>query len=181
MKIHGNMATPISDVCSNYENECELLNESDHQYSKHAFTLAGRNIHDKNLNMDFQNTVHDHVYSQKMSLGINKNQSDKFNSESRESNEFISSYCTRKESSENTFKEKEANFNKIRPQKSPFLEKLNLKLIDVSSFGRSILFRKKSDELSQKHWFLDSIQEMEEKCPELLEISVCSIGKIYLF
>ena len=39
------VATPISDDCSNYENECELLNESDHQYSKPAFTLAGRNIH----------------------------------------------------------------------------------------------------------------------------------------
>jgi hypothetical protein len=47
----------------------------------------------------------------------------------------------------------------------------------LSKVGHSILFKNNPEELSERNWFRDVLDEMNRKRPELLEVLLCAVGK----
>jgi hypothetical protein len=55
-------------------------------------------------------------------------------------------------------------------EKSDLTNKIDQQLTQLSKVGHSILFKNNPEELSERNWFRDVLDEMNRKCPELLEV-----------
>ena len=61
--------------------------------------------------------------------------------------------------------------------KSDMSNKIDQQLTQLSKVGHSILFKNNPEELSERNWFRDVLDEMNRKRPELLEVLLCAVGK----
>ena len=50
-------------------------------------------------------------------------------------------------------------------------------LTQLSKVGHSIVFDNKQETLFERNWFKELVEEMKTRCPELLEILLCAVGK----
>ena len=55
-------------------------------------------------------------------------------------------------------------------EKSDLTNKIDQQLTQLSKVGPSILFKYNPEELSERKWFRDVLDEMNRKCPVLLEV-----------
>ena len=62
-------------------------------------------------------------------------------------------------------------------EKSDLSNKIDQQLTQLSKVGHSILFKNTTEGLSERNWFRDVLDEMNRKCPELLEVLLCAVGK----
>jgi hypothetical protein len=59
-------------------------------------------------------------------------------------------------------------------EKSDLSNKIYQQLTQLSNVGHSILFKNNPEERSERNWFRDVLDEMNRKCPELLEVHFCT-------